>query len=101
MTRGKIVQKVGILSGTKKTKEINIVEWSEGYRVIDIRKWEDGDALKGISLSLAEAVKLQTYLNEAILVLKSMEKGSVNSMDVKKLGFAPIKDSDVNSDEGD
>ena len=96
MKNGRIIQKIGVLSrNSKNTKEINIVEWSEGYKVIDIRKWADEDAHKGISLNLREAETLQMYLGEAIAAMKSMMSGSVESMDIKKLGVDPLSDHDL------
>ena len=65
--KGKIVQKIGVISrGKRDTKEINIVEWIEGYKVIDIRKWADETAYKGISLNLSEAEALEKYLKEEL-----------------------------------
>jgi hypothetical protein len=96
MKTGKIVKKIGVISrGKRDSKEINIVEWTEGYKVIDIRKWSDEEAYKGISLNLKEAESLQIYLDEAIKVMKSMVGNKVETMDVNKLGFDPIRDSDV------
>lgn len=96
MKKGRIIQKIGVISrNSKNTKEINIVEWSEGYKVIDIRKWADEDAHKGISLNLKEAITLQMYLDEAINTMKSMMSGSVESMNLSELGLEPLSDNDL------
>lgn len=96
MVRGRIIKRIGVLSkGKRDTKEINIVEWTEGYKVIDIRKWADEDAHKGISLNLKEAETLRMYLDEAITAMKSMVNGKVESMDVKEMGFRPLNDNDL------
>lgn len=96
MVRGRIIKRIGVISrGKKDTKEINIVEWTEGYKVVDIRKWADEDAHKGISLNLKEAETLRMYLDEAISAMKSMVNGKVESMDVGKMGFKPLEDDDI------
>lgn len=96
MAKGRIIQRIGVISrGKKDTKEINIVEWTEGYKVVDIRKWADEDAHKGISLNLKEAETLRMYLDEAISAMKSMVNGKVESMDVGKMGFKPLEDDDI------
>jgi len=96
MVRGRIIKRIGVLSkGKRDTKEINIVEWTEGYKVIDIRKWADEDAHKGISLNLKEAETLRMYLDEAINAMKSMVNGKVESMDVNEMGFRPLNDNDL------
>ncbi len=65
----KIIKKIGRLNNNKNTtKEINIVQWrNETY--IDIRRWENDEAKKGISLNLYEAKKLRDYLDSAIISL--------------------------------
>ena len=96
MVRGRIIKKIGVISrGKKDTKEINIVEWTEGYKVVDIRKWADEDAHKGISLNLKEAESLRMYLDEAIAAMKSMVNGKVETMDVGSMGFRPLEDQDI------
>ena len=96
MKNGRIIKKIGVISkGKKDTKEINIVEWKEGYKVIDIRKWANEDAYKGISLNLKEAETLQMYLGKAIAMMKAMMAGKVESMDVTQMGFDPIDDQDL------
>jgi len=96
MVRGRIIKRIGVLSkGKRDTKEINIVEWTEGYKVIDIRKWADEDAHKGISLNLKEAETLRMYLDEAINAMKSMVNGKAESMDVNEMGFRPLNDNDL------
>lgn len=96
MIRGRIIKRIGVISrGKKDTKEINIVEWTEGYKVVDIRKWADEDAHKGISLNLKEAEALRMYLDEAIAAMKSMVNGKVETMDVDRMGFRPLEDQDI------
>lgn len=96
MVRGRIIKKIGVISrGKKDTKEINIVEWTEGYKVVDIRKWADEDAHKGISLNLKEAETLRMYLDEAITAMKSMVNGKVEAMDIGNMGFRPLEDQDI------
>ena len=96
MKNGRIIKKIGVISkGKKDTKEINIVEWKEGYKVIDIRKWANEDAYKGITLNLKEAITLQMYLGDAIDTMRSMMAGKVEEMDVDQMGFDPINDQDL------
>lgn len=96
MKKVTVVKNIGVIANnTTGTKEINIVEWQEGYRVIDIRKWHGGDALKGISLNLMEAEKLYSYLSIAINDMKAMMNGNVEKVDLDSFGLAPIKDSDL------
>ena len=54
-----IVKKIKVLSnGTKKTKELNIVKWGNMEPTFDVRKWEDGQPGKGITLTRDEAKEL-------------------------------------------
>lgn len=96
MAKVKVIKKVGtITSGKSGNKEINIVEWQEGYRVVDIRKWQDGEAHKGISLNLMEAEKLYTFLGKAIEDMKTMMNSDVEEINFRTYGISAIKDEDL------
>ena len=96
MPKARVLKKLGVISSSKTgTKEINIIEWQEGYKVIDIRKWYDGDALKGISLNLMEAEKLYVLLGAAISDMKSMMNNNIENTNYGKYDIAPIQDDDL------
>lgn len=96
MAKARVIKKVGIIAENKTaTKEINIIEWQEGYKVIDIRKWQNGDALKGISLNLMEAEKLYSLLAVAIADVKIMMNAGVEEIDIKKCGLGSLRDEDI------
>lgn len=90
----KIIKKIGRLNNNKNTtKEINIVQWrNETY--IDIRRWENEEAKKGISLNLYEAKKLRDYLDSAIISLESVVSNNVEITNYKELGIGELNDSD-------
>ncbi len=90
----KIIKKIGRLNNNKNTtKEINIVQWrNETY--IDIRRWENDEAKKGISLNLYEAKKLRDYLDSAIISLESVVSNNVEITNYKELGIGELNDSD-------
>ena len=44
------------------TKEINLVKWGVFDPMIDIRRWQNGEPSKGISLKYEEAEKLLAVL---------------------------------------
>ena len=91
----KIIKKIGRLNNNKNTtKEINIVQWrNETY--IDIRRWENDEAKKGISLNLYEAKKLRDYLDSAIASLESVVSNNVEITNYKELGIGELNDSDL------
>ena len=44
------------------TKEVNLVKWGVFDPMIDIRRWQNGEPSKGISLKYEEAEKLLAVL---------------------------------------
>jgi hypothetical protein len=59
-----VIKKIKVLSqGTKKTKELNLIKWGNMEPTYDIRKWEDGQPEKGITLTAAEANELYAALS--------------------------------------
>ena len=48
-----------------KTKEVTLGYWDGEYR-LDIRKWENGDLGKGISLTEDEVRKLRDILDQVL-----------------------------------
>ena len=64
MANYEIVKKIAVLGGKPDgvTKEINIVKWGVYDPMIDIRRWQEDIASKGISLKREEAQKLLDVL---------------------------------------
>lgn len=60
-----VKKKLGTISVSKKglTKEINYVSWNGHEAKYDIRNWDAGDPLKGITLSEEELKVLKNLLN--------------------------------------
>ena len=61
-------KKIAVIGGKADgvAKEINIVKWGVYNPMIDIRRWQNGEPKKGISLSYEEAKKLLEALQEAL-----------------------------------
>ncbi len=63
-----IVEALAVLSESSKgwTKELNLVSWNGREPKYDIRDWAPGHEKmgKGVTLSEAEAAKLQAFFNE-------------------------------------
>lgn len=65
----KIIKHIAVLTqGQAISKEVNIVQYSDGVPRLDVRVWKrkDGEEqlLKGITLTDAEAVTLEAVLHE-------------------------------------
>jgi len=69
-----LVKKIGVLGGKSTTKEINIMKWGVYPPMVDIRRWENGEPKKGISLNENEAKKLLDFLNGELKSRKTDEK---------------------------
>lgn len=92
----KIIKSIGKLNNISQTsKEINLVQWNDRLTYIDIRRWSNGEAKKGIALSLSEAKKLQTLLGLAIQSLEGVVSNQVGGADYSALGVPDLTDKDV------
>lgn len=60
----KLVKRIAVIGGKKGgvTKEVNLVKWGVFDPMIDIRRWQNGEPSKGISLKYEEAEKLLAVL---------------------------------------
>ena len=60
----KLVKRIAVIGGKKGgvTKEVNMVKWGVFDPMIDIRRWQNGEPSKGISLKYEEAEKLLAVL---------------------------------------
>lgn len=63
-----LVKKIAVIGGKadSMSKEINIVKWGVYNPMIDIRRWQNGEPKKGISLSGEEAKKLLEALQKEL-----------------------------------
>lgn len=63
-----LVKKIAVLGSKADSvaKEINIVKWGVYNPMIDIRRWQNGEPKKGISLSHKEAKKLLEALQKEL-----------------------------------
>lgn len=59
-----LVKRIAVIGGKEGgvTKEINLVKWGVFDPMIDIRRWQNGEPSKGISLKYEEAEKLLAVL---------------------------------------
>lgn len=59
-----LVKRIAVIGGKQGgvTKEVNLVKWGVFDPMIDIRRWQNGEPSKGISLKYEEAEKLLTVL---------------------------------------
>ena len=59
-----LVKRIAVSGGKEGgvTKEVNLVKWGVFDPMIDIRRWQNGEPSKGISLKYEEAEKLLTVL---------------------------------------
>lgn len=59
-----LVKRIAVIGGKEGgvTKEINPVKWGVFDPIIDIRRWQNGEPSKGISLKYEEAEKLLAVL---------------------------------------
>lgn len=59
-----LVKRIAVIGGKKGgvTKEVNLVKWGVFDPMIDIRRWQNGEPSKGISLKYEEAEKLLAVL---------------------------------------
>ena len=59
-----LVKRIAVIGGKQGgvTKEVNLVKWGVFDPMIDIRRWQNGDPSKGISLKYEEAEKLLAVL---------------------------------------
>lgn len=59
-----LVKRVAVIGGKEGgvTKEVNLVKWGVFDPMIDIRRWQNGEPSKGISLKYEEAEKLLAVL---------------------------------------
>ena len=67
-----VVEQIGVFSeyenrseGTLVTKEVNIVAWGDYPPALDIRKWQDGEPKKGISINDQELDDFFAMLRKA------------------------------------
>ena len=70
-----LVKRIAVIGGKEGsvTKEVNLVKWGVFDPMIDIRRWQNGEPSKGISLKYEEAEKLLAVL-EAELKITGMDK---------------------------
>ncbi|MCR5092810.1 MAG: hypothetical protein K6B72_02440 [Lachnospiraceae bacterium] len=63
-----IIKRIGVISqsGEKTTKELNLISWGGKEPVYDLRKWSNGKAYRGITLSLDECAELSRLLSEML-----------------------------------
>jgi len=62
----KLDRRLGVLNpGSSVTKEVTLGYW-DGELRLDIRKWENGDLLKGISLTEDEVRRLRDILDATL-----------------------------------
>ena len=59
-----LVKRIAVIGGKEGgvTNEINLVKWGVFDPMIDIRRWQNGEPSKGISLKYEEAEKLLAVL---------------------------------------
>ncbi len=59
-----LVKRIAVIGGKQGgvTKEVNLVKWDVFDPMIDIRRWQNGEPSKGISLKYEEAEKLLAVL---------------------------------------
>ena len=59
-----LVKRIAVIEGKEGgvTKEVNLVKWGVFDPMIDIRRWQNGEPSKGISLKYEEAEKLLAVL---------------------------------------
>lgn len=59
-----LVKQIAVIGGKEGgvTKEVNLVKWGVFDPMIDIRRWQNGEPSKGISLKYEEAEKLLAVL---------------------------------------
>lgn len=59
-----LVKRIAVIGGKQGgvTKEVNLVKWGVFGPMIDIRRWQNGEPSKGISLKYEEAEKLLAVL---------------------------------------
>ncbi len=59
-----LVKRIAVIGGKQGgvTKEVNLVRWGVFDPMIDIRRWQNGEPSKGISLKYEEAEKLLAVL---------------------------------------
>lgn len=59
-----LVKRIAAIGGKQGgvTKEVNLVKWGVFDPMIDIRRWQNGEPSKGISLKYEEAEKLLAVL---------------------------------------
>lgn len=69
-----LIKKIAVIGGKPGgiTKEINIVKWSVCNPMIDIRRWQNGEPKKGISLNEEEAGKLLEALQKELTEVKGI-----------------------------
>ena len=63
-----LVKRIAVIGGKEGsvTKEVNLVKWGVFDPMIDIRRWQNGEPSKGISLKYEEAEKLCWEQNSKI-----------------------------------
>lgn len=59
-----LVKRIAVIGGKQGgvTKEVNLVKWGVFDPMLDIRRWQNGEPSKGISLKYEEAEKLLAVL---------------------------------------
>lgn len=59
-----LVKRIAVIGGKEGgvTKEVNLIKWGVFDPMIDIRRWQNGEPSKGISLKYEEAEKLLAVL---------------------------------------
>ena len=70
-----LVKRIAVIGGKEGsvTKEVNLVKWGVFDPMIDIRRWQNGEPSKDISLKYEEAEKLLAVLG-AELKITGMDK---------------------------
>jgi len=69
---GKLIESYGVIGEYDRpdgkghvTKEVNLVDWGEFGPMLDIRKWQDGEPRRGISIAADELDAFFAALQEA------------------------------------
>lgn len=75
-----IIEKLAVIGrkDAKHPKELNIVQWGDMKPKFDLRKWKDGEPLKGLTLDEEEAYDLMIELNTFFRGGRKLPPGKYN-----------------------
>jgi len=71
----KVVERIAVINGNSAgyTLELNKVSYHGNPAKLDLRKWKDGQPLKGVTLSDADASKLREALDKYHSLIEAAE----------------------------